>query len=124
MTVGVSTIFKAGNAAGGTVTGTAIATLSHTNQVTQAGQYELAVYASVGSGVGANDAGNISVVIGSITLPVPIAAVSAGYGPYKFIVTLDGSTDVVAQVGANTSVGAYNVMLTADYLGSIGGLRR
>jgi hypothetical protein len=123
MASAISTISSTGAKAGGTTTGTVIVALSHSTQVTQAGRYKVAVYGSIGSGVGVNDAENISLVIGSSTVVLPVAAVAGGFGPYYFDVTLDGSTDVSAVVGALTSVGAYDVMLTADYKGSIGGLR-
>lgn len=116
---GLASIFSPGNVAGGTASGTAISTLSHTNQVTQPGNYRVTAYPTILSGAGANDAGNISLVVGGTTVPLPVAAANGSAGPYSVVVNLDGSTDVVAKVGALASVGAYSVLLVADYLGKI-----
>lgn len=110
--------------AGGSAAGTAIATLSHTTQVTQKGQYRIRVYATIGTGVGASDSGNIVVAVGSTTYGLPVAAISGGYGPYELDVSLDGSTDVVLKTGANTSVGIYYGSLVAEYRGPMGSFRR
>jgi hypothetical protein len=118
----ISSFTQPGNVPGATAAGTAIATLSHT-VLTQKGQYRINVYPTIGAGVGANDANNISLVVGGSTVVLPVAAVSMGYGPYSFIASLDGNTDVVAKVGANASVGAYSVLLTAEYLGPMGNWR-
>lgn len=106
--------------AGGSAAGTAIATLSHTTQVTQKGQYKIKVYATIGTGVGSNDSGNIVLAVGSSTYSLPVAAVSGGYGPYEITVSLDGSTDVVLKTGSNVSVGIYYGSLVAEYLGPMG----
>lgn len=108
---------------GGSAAGTAIATLSHTTQVTQKGQYRIRVYATIGTGVGANDSGNIVLTAGSTTYGLPVAAISGGYGPYEMIVSLDGNTDVVLKTGSNASVGIYYGSLVAEYLGPMGGRR-
>ena len=106
--------------AGGSAAGTAIATLSHTTQVTQKGQYRIKVYATIGTGVGAADSGNMVVAVGSSTYILPVAAVSSGYGPYELVVSLDGNTDVVLKTGSNTSAGIYYGSLVAEYLGPMG----
>lgn len=109
--------------AGGSAAGTAIVTLSHTTQVTQKGQYRIRVYATIGTGVGANDSGNMVLAVGATTYILPVAAVSNGYGPYELDVSLDGNTDVVLKTGANVSVGVYYGSLVAEYRGPMGRLR-
>jgi hypothetical protein len=109
--------------AGGSASGTAIATLSHSTQLTQKGTYLVTVYAGIGAGVGANDAGNIVLSVGSSSFAVPNAPASGNYGPYDVEVSVDGNTDVVLKVGALSSVGVYYGTLTAKYLGPMGGRR-
>jgi hypothetical protein len=123
----ITSIFSnspAAGIAGGSAAGTAIATLSHTNQVTQKGQYRIRAYATIGTGVTAADSGNMVVTVGSSNYGLPVAAISAGYGPYELFVSLDGNTDVVLKTGANVSGGIYYGSLVAEFLGPMGGLYR
>lgn len=121
----ITTISSPGSVASTAASGTAIATLSHSTQVTQKGVYEITAYAAIGAAPGANDVNNILVAVGSTTITIPVVAV-AGYAaqPVKFDVSLDGSTDVVMKVGANAAVAPYSGVLTARFLGAMGGLRR
>lgn len=125
MTSAITTLNSTGTVAATTASGTAIATLSHTTQVTQAGVYRCTAYAVIGSGPGVNDTDNIVVSVGSSTLTLPVQPVAGSLaGPIYFDVTLDGSTDIVAKVGAQAAVASYSVTLTADYRGRQGGARR
>lgn len=119
----ISQLTNYGSAAGASNAGTNVCTLSHT-VLTQKGQYEITVYPTIGAGAAAADAGNIQVTIGSSTVTLPVAAVSGPGGVYKFIAALDGATDVVVKVGGATSVAPYSALVTAEYLGSMGQLRR
>jgi hypothetical protein len=119
----ITGLWNTGSAAGTSVSGTAVCTLSHT-VLTQKGQYRITVYPTIGAGAGANDAGNIQLVVGSSIINLPVAAAAGSAGPYSFTVSLDGNTDVVVKVGANTSVAAYSALITADYLGAMGQIRR
>jgi hypothetical protein len=121
----ISTISQAGSSVATAAAGTAIATLSHSTQVTQKGVYRITAYAAVGAAPGANDVNNIVAAVGSTTVVIPVVAV-AGYAsePVSFNATLDGSTDVVLKVGGNAAVAAYSGLLTAEYAGPMGGLRR
>lgn len=121
----ITTINQPGNVAAVAGIGAVIATLSHSTQVTQKGVYRITAYAAVGAAPGAADANNIVVAVGSTTLTLPIVAV-AGYGtqPVSFNVSLDGNTDVVMKVGASNNVAPYSGLLTADFLGAMGGLKR
>lgn len=109
--------------AGGSAAGTAIATLSHSTQVTQKGQYRIRVYATIGTGVTSADSGNMVLNVGSNNYNLPVAAVSGNYGPYELDVSLDGNTDVVLKTGSNVSAGIYYGSLVAEYRGPMGRYR-
>lgn len=121
----ITTISQPGAVAAAAGAGAAIATLSHTNQVTQKGVYRCTAYAAIGAAPGAGDINNIVVSVGSTTITIPVVAV-AGYSsqPISFNATLDGATDIVLKVGASNNVAPYSGMLTAEYAGPMGGLRR
>lgn len=125
MSGSISTISQPGSSAALAASGTPIATLSHTTQVTQKGVYKITAYAAIGAGAAAADVNNIVVAIGSTTITIPIVAV-AGFSaqPVSFNATLDGSTDVVLKVGGSAAVAPYSGLLTAEFLGAMGGLRR
>lgn len=121
----ISTINSSGTSAAAAASGTVIATLSHSTQVTQKGVYRCMAYATIGAAPGANDTNNISVTVGSTTLVLPLQPVAgSSIIPVAFNVTLDGLTDIVAKVGGLAAVAAYSVTLTAEFAGPMGGLRR
>lgn len=125
MTAAITTISSPGNVAGAAGIGATIATLSHTTQVTQKGVYRCKAYAVVGAAPGAADTNNIVVSTGSTTVTLPIQPVAgSSIQPVEFNATLDGATDIVAKVGASNNVAPYSVLLTAEYAGPMGGLRR
>lgn len=125
MSGAITTISQPGNVAAAAGIGTAIATLSHTTQITQKGVYRCKAYAVVGAGPGAGDTNNIVVSVGSTTINLPIQPVAgSSIVPVEFNVTLDGATDIVAKVGASNNVAPYSVLLTAEFAGPMGGLRR
>ena len=121
----ITTISQPGNSNALAASGTAIATLSHTNQVTQKGVYLVTAYAAIGAAPGAADVNNIVVSVGSTSVTIPTVAV-AGFSaqPVSVEVVLDGNTDVVLKVGGSAAVAPYSGMLTAKFLGSMGQLRR
>lgn len=124
---GITSLFSNSPAAGipgGSAAGTAIATLSHSTQVTQKGVYRIKVYATIGTGVGSADSGNMILNVGSTNYNLPVAAISGGYGPYELDISLDGNTDVVLKTGSNVSVGIYYGSLVAEYRGPMGSYRR
>lgn len=121
----ITTISQPGSVASAAGANTAIATLSHSTQVTQKGVYRCTAYAVVGAAPGAADTNNIVVTSGSTTLTIPIQPVAGSFsGPISFNATLDGATDIVAKVGASNNVAPYSVVLTAEFAGPMGGLRR
>lgn len=103
---------------------TAFCTLSKT-KTTQKGVYRIKAYVSLyGTAPAAADAGNVTLVVGSTSQVLPIPVTAGALGPWEFYITLDGNTDVVLQSGAGTPVATYSGMLVAEYLGSMGQLRR
>lgn len=125
MGAGVTSIVSSGSVAGAAASGATIATLSHTNQVTQKGMYRITAYGVIGAGPGANDTNNIVVAVGSSTVVLPAQPVAgAAVPPVSFDVSLDGATDVVAKVGGLASVAPYSVVLVAEWGGPNGALLR
>lgn len=105
----------------------AFVTLSHTTQVTQKGVYRIKCWVSLyGSAPTAADANNVKLVVGSTSQVLPVPAVAGSPGaPWEFTVSLDGNTDVTLQsAGAGPSVATYSGLLVAEFLGSMGQLRR
>jgi len=127
MTVGISSIASEGALAAGAAANVAFVTLSHTNQVTQAGVYRIRAYISLyGTAPTTADANNVSLKVGSSVQVLPVPAVAGSPdSPYTFMVTLDGNTDVILQTAtAGPSVATYSGMLVADFCGSNGQLMK
>jgi hypothetical protein len=124
MTSAITSIVSEGVAAASA--NSTFVTLSHTNQVTQAGQYRIRAYVSLyGTAPVAGDANNVVFKVGSATQVLPVPAVSGSPdSPYEFIVTLDGSTDVLLVTGGTVPTATYSGMLVADYMGMNGQLSR
>lgn len=122
----ITSISSQGVLAAGSGNNVAFATLSHTSQVTQKGVYRIRAYVSLyGTAPTAADANNVKLVVGSTSEVLPIPAAAGAGAPYEFEVSLDGATDVVLQSAtAGPSVATYSGMLVAEYLGSMGQLRR
>lgn len=126
MSGAITSISSEGVLASNSGNNVAFVTLSHTNQVTQKGQYRIKAYVSLyGTAPTAADANNVKLVIGSTSQVLPIPATAGAGQPYEFYVSLDGNTDVTLQSAtAGPSVATYSGMLVAEYLGSMGQLRR
>jgi hypothetical protein len=122
----ITSLASEGVLAAGSGNNVAFVTLSHTTQVTQKGQYRIKAYVSLyGTAPTAADANNVKLVVGSTSQILPIPAAAGPGVPYEFYISLDGNTDVVLQSAtAGPSVATYSGMLVAEYLGSMGQLRR
>lgn len=125
MAVGISSIVSEGALASQSAS-LVFVTLSHTNQLTQAGVYRLRAYVSMyGTAPAAGDAGNVLLKVGAASQVLAVPAVAGSpNAPYQFMLTLDGSTDVTLVSGANVPTATYSGMLVADFCGSNGQLAK
>lgn len=124
MTSAISSLNATGSIATAQSTGTTIATISHSTQATQPGVYRVTAYVVLGGAPAAGDINNVVVTVGSATFTLPVQAV-AGSSPFvRFMVDLDGSTDIVMKTGANSNTATYSGTLVADYFGKNGQLAK
>lgn len=124
MTGIITSLSADGTLAPGAGASVAIATLSHT-KTTQAGVYRVRCSVAISGTVGAADNDNIQFVIGSTSQKLAVPGADGGYGPFSFMVMLDGSTDVVlSTASAGPTVGTYYGLIVADYCGSNGQLAK
>jgi hypothetical protein len=73
--------------------------------------------------VGGADQDNMKLVVGSTSQKLAVPGTDGYWGPFAFMLNLDGSTDVtLASIG--TSVGAYTGLIVADFLGRNGQLAK
>jgi hypothetical protein len=97
-------------------------TLSHT-LATQPGVYRVRVWAGISGTIGAADQDNMKLVVGATSQKLAVPGTDGYWGPFDFMLNLDGSTDVVLASIA-TSVGAYTGLIVADFLGRNGQLAK
>lgn len=122
MTAAISSINAAATLVASAL-GTTIVSLSHTTKVTQKGVYRITGTVVMGAGPAAGDASNAQIVVGSTTAVVPTTAVAGSAASVTVYATLDGSTDVLLQVGpVGASTVPYSGSLVAEYGGPAGGL--
>lgn len=121
MTAAISSINATGHNTA-TASGSAIVSLSHTNQVTQKGVYRITAIVGMGSGPASTDQNNAVVNVGSTSITVPTTPVAGAQASVTFYATLDGSTDVAMVVGTNIATATYSGTLVAEYGGPAGGL--
>lgn len=95
--------------------GTAIATLT----TPAAASYAVRVFVGLGgTGLLAADANNFTVTAGAVSATLGVPDTDGMYGPFEFVMALDGSTSVVVSATANATAGVeYTATILAEPLG-------